>query len=199
MPKEQMNAMGTLNNRWGVCGFTSSLYSLYENSPSLRADLTSSAKQSTRVVAEIKSFLRQLEADGDALMLSQIENFTGSFNGFGGFTIDDYIRRINAVAANGQSYAIGDFSIAMPPAAVASYLQYIGFRNARVLPSGQDGQGKSELVLGLRDPKGQLQMYDGLAHYVYQKGSTIYTWGRQFNSIAEAGYSDVCVIISPHG
>lgn len=199
MPREQMNAMGTLNNRWGVCGFTSSLYSLYENSPTLRGDLTDAAKRSTRVIAEIKSFLRQLEADGNALRLKEIEAFTGSFNGYGGFTIADYIRRINAVAANGQSYASGDFSIAMPPEAVAEYLQYIGFRNARVLPSVQDGQGKSELVLGLRDPKGLLQMYDGLAHYVYQKGSTIYTWGRQFASIVDAGYSDVCVVISPHG
>ena len=199
MPKEQINAMGTLNNRWGVCGFTSSLYALYESSPSLRAELTDSAKVSTRVIAEIKSFLRQLEADGDALMLAEIATFTGTFPGFGGFTIAEYIRKINAVAASGASYAQGDFSIAMPPEAVVAYLKYIGFRNARILAPTASLVGKTELVLGLADPDNKLVSYNGLAHYVYQKGAKIYTWGRQFDSIQDAGFTATSVIISPHG
>jgi hypothetical protein len=206
MSKQQMNAMGTLNNRWGVCGFTSSLYALYENSPSLRAQLTESAKVSTRVIAEIKSFLRQLEADGNAKMLTEIADFTRSFEGFGGFTIAEYIRQIDAVAAKGASYAKGDFSIALPPEAVVAYLRYIGFRNPQVLPTGADLTGKNELVLGLADPTGKLTQYGGLCHYVYQKGSTVYTWGRQFTSVAEAGKNNpdtvgwtTCVVISPHG
>lgn len=199
MPKEQVNAMGTLNNRWGVCGFTSSLYALYEKSPTLRAELTDAAKISTRVIAEIKSFLRQLQADGDSKMLAEIASFTSSFPGYTGFTISDYIRRINAVAAKGASYAKGDFSLAMPPDAVVAYLRYIGFRNAQVLPPSSSSSGKSELLLGLADPKGNLTKYGGLAHYVYQKGAKIYSWARQFNSVADAGFSTTCVIISPHG
>lgn len=198
MPPEDMNAMGVLNERWGVCGFTSCLYSLYENSPALRSDLTHSAQQRTRLVAEIKSFLKQLEADGNALALQEIENFTGSFDGFKGFTIDEYIRKINAVAARGQSIVVGDFSIAMPPDAVVAYLRYIGLRNARIV-AASDASAKSELVLGLRDPDGKLQMHGGLAHYVYQKGTTIYSWGKQFPDIGAAGFSDVCVYISPNG
>ena len=83
MAKEQMDAMGTLNNPWGVCGFTSSLYALYENSPTLRGDLTSGAKVSTRVVAEIKSFLIQLEADGNSKTLAEIASFTSYLPGDG--------------------------------------------------------------------------------------------------------------------
>ena len=198
--KEQMDAMGTLNNPWGVCGFTSSLYALYENSPTLRGELTSGAKVSTRVVAEIKSFLVQLEADGNSKTLAEIASFTSSFAGFGGFTIADYIRRINAVAAKNQSYAKGDFSIAMPPEAVVAYLKYIGFRNARVVTDAS----KKELVLGVADPGGPLKQYGGLCHYLYKNDPTIYSWARKFPSVEKAAefagkkYT-VCAMISPHG
>lgn len=205
MSNQQINAMGTLNNRWGVCGFTSSLYALYENSPALRSELTGAAKLSTRVIAEMKSFLRQLEADGNAKMLTEIADFTRTFEGYSGFTINDYIRRIDAVAAKGMSWAKGDFSIALPPDAVVAYLRYIGFRNPRVLPAGSDLRGKNELILGVNDPSGKLTMYGGLGHYLYQKGSTIYSWGRQFTDIASAGAQvgmstwQVCAVVSPHG
>lgn len=100
MPKEQINAMGTLNNRWGVCGFNSSLYALYEHNPRKRADLTSAAKVDTRVAAEIKTFLKMLQAEGNAKLLSDIEAFTRSFGGKrAGFTIAGYIQKIDAEAA----------------------------------------------------------------------------------------------------
>lgn len=206
MPQELIDSMGMLNRRWGVCGFTSALYALHENSPGQEAGLAGSAEQCTRVAAEIKSFLRYLEAEGNALMLREIESFTSSFDGFSGFKIDDYIRRVDAVAANGQSKAIGNFSLALQPEAVAAYLDLIGFRNARVLPSGDLGQGKNELILGLKDPAGKLQKYGGLAHYVYKKAGRIYSWGLQFTDIAHpdfiknmGGATAVCVAISPHG
>ena len=190
----------------GVCGFTSALYAFYENNPTLRDELANAAKTSTRVIAEIKSFLVQLQADGDSTMLEAIETFTQSFEGYSGFTISDYIKRINAVAAKGSRDAEDDFSIALPPDAVVAYLRYIGLSNARILPSNTTLSSKNELVLCLSDPTGKLKLYNGLCHYVYQKESTIYSWGRQFDSIEEAGKVipettgwSRCVIISPHG
>jgi hypothetical protein len=205
MAKEQINAMGTLNNRWGVCGFTGALYALYENSPTLRAELTDAAKISTRVIAEVKAFLVHLQADGDAQMLNEIAAFTRVFPGYEGFTIADYLRKVDAVAANGASYAKGDFSIAMPPDAVAAYLQYIGFRNAQVLQPGLATSGKSELLLGLADPPDSTKPHNNLCHWVYQKGATVYSWGRQFKSVEDAGQQggssgwSTCVTVSPLG
>jgi hypothetical protein len=202
---EQINAMGTLNNRWGVCGFTGSLYALYENSPTLRAELTDAAKRSTRVIAEIKAFLVQLQADGDAKMLTEIASFTRVFPGYAGFSIADYLRKIDAVADKGASYAKDDFSIALPPEAVAAYLKYIGFRNPQVLQPGSATAGKSELLLGLADPPDSTKPYNNLCHWVYQNGATIYSWGRQFNSVGAAGQQvgspswSICVTVSPQG
>jgi hypothetical protein len=205
MGEEQMDAMGTLNNRWGVCGFCGALYALYDNSPTLRAELADAAGTGTRAIAEIKGFLLQLQADGNAKMLTEIAGFTRGFPGYAGFTIADYLRKIDAVAATGASDAKGDFSIAMPPDAVAAYLKHIGFRNPRVLKSGPAASGQSELLLGLANPPDSSKPYNNLCHWVYQKSITIYSWGRQFNSVGEAGQQvgmptwSTCVTVSPLG
>lgn len=201
MPKEQINAMGTLNNRWGVCGFNSSLYALYEHNPHLRAGLTSAAKIDTRVAAEIKSFLKMLEAEGNAQLLSDIESFTRSFGGqWVGFTIAGYIRTIDVEAAKeGGKFKAKmrpDLSIGLPPHAVVAYLREVtGFPGARVLtePLGGNfvtGSSASEQIVGVRDP--DMELYNGLAHYVYVNHGVVYSWGRQFHSVEEAAQECGC-------
>ena len=201
---ENINAMGTLNNRWGVCGFNSSLYALYEHNPAMRASLTSAAKVDTRVAAEIKTFLRMLQAEGNAKLLSDIETFTQSFGGqWIGFTIDGYIQKIDAEAARDggklKAKIRSNLSIAMPPHAVVAYLQKVaGFPGAKVLtdPLGGGFVASStahEQIVGLSRPS--MTSYNGLAHWVYVNNGVVYSWGRQFNSIAQCGYPGVACII----
>lgn len=196
MPKEQINAMGTLNNRWGVCGFNSSLYALYEHNPRKRADLTSAAKVDTRVAAEIKTFLKMLQAEGNAKLLSDIEAFTRSFGGKrAGFTIAGYIQKIDAEAAKeGGKFKAKmrpDLSLALPPHAVVAYLQKVaGFPGAKVVTDPVGGNlltssTANEQIIGIRDPK--MASYNGLAHWVYMNNGVVYSWGRQFTSIQQAG------------
>ena len=122
-----------LNQGWGVCGFTSSFYSLYEQNPGKRAKLIG-VGIATKVLAEIKTYLNTLKT-GEFQLLSDIEEFTKSFEGFSNFTIDAYIERITEVGVelgkSGDVTSKADddrirsnqsFSIAMPPAAVADYL-----------------------------------------------------------------------------
>jgi hypothetical protein len=41
-----IDAMGTLNSGWGICGFTSSLYALYQNNPTQRMKLAEGGPRS---------------------------------------------------------------------------------------------------------------------------------------------------------
>lgn len=208
MSKEQIDAMGTLNNRWGVCGFNSSLYALYEHNPTKRAELTSAAKIDARVAAEIKTFLRMVQAEGNAKLLSDIETFTRSFGGqWTGFTIAGYIQKIDAEAAReGEKFKAkmrADLSMAMPPHAVVAYLQKAaGFAGASVMvdPLGGGfltGSTANEQIVGLR--KSTMTSYNGLAHWVYLNNGVVYSWGRQFvglqNMVAQCGYAGVACII----
>lgn len=60
-----ITTMGKTNNDWGVCGFTSSLYSLYTHSPSVKhGALEKGADSYVRMAAEIKSYLVTLQAEG---------------------------------------------------------------------------------------------------------------------------------------
>ena len=188
MPTEDINAMGEMNNTWGVCGFSSALYALYEHNPSLRAKLTSGAKIDTRFAAEIKTFLRMLEAEGDAKMRADIEQFTRSFGPkWTGFTIAGYLQTIDDEAerlGTIQGNITKNLSIALPPHALVAYLQKVaGFPGAKVLRDPLGGMfitrsTAHEQIVGLRD--GIKTMYNGLAHWVYMKNGVVYSWAKQF-------------------
>lgn len=208
MSKEQMDAMGTLNKRWGVCGFNSSLYALYEHNPKKRADLTSAARVDTRVAAEIKTFLKILQAEGNAKLLSDIEAFTRSFGGqWAGFTIAGYIQKIDAAAAKEagklKAKMSPDLSLALPPHGVVAYLQKAaGFPGAKVMTDRLGGNfvttsTANEQIVGLRKPN--MTSYNGLAHWVYVNNGVVYSWGRQFaglqNMMTQYGYTGVACII----
>ncbi|HME25825.1 MAG TPA: hypothetical protein VKI44_31580 [Acetobacteraceae bacterium] len=57
---DEMNLMGSTNNLWGVCGFTSTFYSMYELNRGKRA-LLIGAGIATKVLAEIKTYLMLLK------------------------------------------------------------------------------------------------------------------------------------------
>ena len=169
--------MGVLNKGWGICGFTSSLYALYEHNPSQRAGLSVGASTGSRVLAEIKAYLRMLQAAGRNDLLGEIETFTKSFGGnYSGFTIDSYISNINNIVNTVVDTSSYKHSIALPPHAVVDYLQRIcQFKAAKVVGLNYDAP---EMILGVC--KTNMTMYGGLAHYLYLRDGTIYSWGKRF-------------------
>ena len=176
-----INSMSTLNEEWGICGFASSLSALYEHSPRQQAQLAQAAETKTRMLAEIKSYLVMLKADGRVDLLSAIQTFTRSFGStWAAFDIDQYIGRINATVTAGTG---DDFSIAMPPEAVVDYLRRMcDFKSARALASNLPDP--PELILGLCSTT--MRMHNGLAHWVYQLNGKIYSWGDEFLSVNQA-------------
>jgi hypothetical protein len=185
-PMTDFDKMGVLNSGWGICGFTSSLYALYTHNPGMQAKLAQGAPEPTRMLAEIKTFLRMLQADGQQQLLDDITAFTQSFGGVHAhFTITRYIERINKTVTKGADPDNEKFGIGLPPHVVVEYLKRVcDFRNARV----EDMTfAAHELILGVADRTDKkMTMYDGLAHYLYQRGNKIYSWGKQFGSVAEA-------------
>ncbi len=177
--------MGVMNQGWGICGFTSSLYALYTNKPSEQVKLAQGGGTPTMVLAEIKSYLRMLQADGRQDLLGGITSFTRSFGGvFAGFTIDDYIARINDVVKIGANVGDAKFGIAMPPDAVVDYLKRIcDFGGARLIGTGD---ACSECILGVYETANPGSMHKGLKHYLYSLNGTIYSWGNQFADVDAA-------------
>jgi len=180
MATTDINSMGKLNADQGICGFASSLYALYTHSPR-KTELSEGAEVETRMLAEIKTYLKLLQADNRVDLMSAIQTFTRSFGGaYANFDLDKYIEQINAVANGGS---VGDFSIAMPPEAVVDYLRRAcDFKSAKLLTGNMPDP--AELILGLCSTK--MKMYNRLAHYVYQLNGTVYSWGMQFGSVQQA-------------
>jgi hypothetical protein len=174
----EIDSMGVSNKKYGVCGFTSSLYALYTRSPT--SSLAAGAQVDTRIMAEIKTYLTMLKADGRADLLAEIKDFTNTFPGFGGFTIDGYIEQIKAAVKSG----IPNFSIAMTPSAVVDYLKRAcEFKNAKEVALTDTSV---ELILGVRDAKGKSSPHKGLIHWVYYFNGTVFSWGEQFGGGSEA-------------
>lgn len=180
-----INKMGLMNAPWGICGFTSSLYALHNHSQqSKHAALEAGGESPTKILAEIKTYLRLLQAEGRQDILDSIEQFTQSFGGFNHWTITSYIERINSVVTNGADQNDPQFGIGMPPAAVVDYLKRVcDFPNAKVADLGASG---TEMILGMGTTKLGMPLYDGLGHYLYLRNSTIHSWGQTFSDTASA-------------
>lgn len=180
-----IDSMGVLNSGWGICGFTSSLYALYNNNPSQRPKLAQGAVTPTRMLAEIKTYLRMLQAEGRRDILDDIKTFTRTFGGVHKqFTVTRYIERINSTVTKGADPGNEKFGIALPPHAVVDYLERVcGFRSAKVVDLSHQA---NEMILGVYDKKSKMKMYGGLAHYLYSRNQKIFSWGQQFGNVEQA-------------
>jgi hypothetical protein len=200
-PSSDFDKMGVLSEGWGICGFTSPLYALSIHNPAQRARLAQGAVEPTRMLAEIKTFLRMLQADRQQKLLDDITTFTRSFGGkHKHFTITRYIERSNATVTNGAEPNNERFGIGLPPEAVVESLKRVcDLKNARVVDLSHDAH---ELIPGVADRTDKtMTLYDGLAHYLYKRGNRIYGWGKQFGGVTEAmkgfgGKGEVCVKIA---
>src|SRR5687768_284235 len=114
LPK--IDDMGVLNQGWGICGFSSSLYALYQNNPTQRLKLAEGGRTATMMLAEIKVYLKTLQIEERNDLLQAIQTFTRSFGkGFSGFTIDGYISEINKAKGGVVDTRDSKYGIAMPP------------------------------------------------------------------------------------
>lgn len=178
--------MGVTNKVHGVCGFTSTLYMVHKYRPKLHKRLDKAlgdkgldGKQSmrnTRMQAEIKTFLRMMQANGAANLLNDIEELTRSFPGCDQWTIEGYIKDID----KGLDHTA--YSIALPPEAVIAYAETMwGLRAYQ-----KDDDVPGDAILGLTRT-GIVNRWSNLAHYVYRDGANrLYSWGEQFADLAGA-------------
>ena len=195
-----MKNMGKLNEPWGICGFTSSLYGLYAHNPAMRVRLSGRAVSACNMVAEIKSFLVTLQAGGKAAMLANIETFTQSFGGvYAGWTVTTYIQRINTLAASLDGLStedlakpINDFSIALPPNAVVEYLKLICDFQTATSRTGVVTTYPNECILGLCDTG--TGPYNDLKHYVYYLNGTIHSWGKTFKNMTSTDFDGIRIV-----
>lgn len=170
--------MGVENLTQGICGFTSTLYAVHMNRPRLQNQLEGAldvATRSTRLMAEIKTFLQMMKAAGNDAVLGQIAELTRTFPGYDAWSVDSYIKEINKLG-------VGNFSIAMPPEATMEYMRTAW----DMRPVLTDKVLPGDIILGLTRTGGPQNRWKNLAHYVYQSaGGRIYSWGEQFENLAE--------------
>jgi hypothetical protein len=86
--------MGIENSSQGICGFTSTLYAVYDNRPQLRQGLGNALggqDRKTRMMAEIKTFLQMMKAESNSAVLNQITELTRTFPRYQAWTVDSYI------------------------------------------------------------------------------------------------------------
>jgi hypothetical protein len=174
LPKEKITE---INTTWGICGFASSLTACHKDSPLIKE--VKPADFPTRLMAEIKTFLKVLEASKSPIY-KDIEALTKTFKGFEKFNIPDFIDDINKVAvAPGKPVVLPKgFGIAMTPEAVVKYLEVCWDKKAKL--NKGDASGKKGVILGLFDKKG-----GDLKHWVYKEDDKkVYNWG-EVKSLAD--------------
>ena len=189
--QKNMVPVGITNRGWGVCGFTSTLYSMYELNPGKRGLIIKRSRIGGTVLAEIKTYLMMLKTE-NSLLLQDIEEFTQSFDR-PDWTIDNYINNINeAFIGDRPEQAVlmdASFGIAMPPKAVVDYVSRVWGYNAELWKGPDPG---SNGIIGVRDVTKNRWKYNGLCHWMYRSNRRIYSWGRVFNSVSGAD-KDFCV------
>lgn len=176
MPSEIPGNLGITNVGWGVCGFTSTFYAMWELNPGARGALINAPKP-FNVLAEIKQYLRTLQAEGNVKTLTAITDFTRSFgNPYDKFDIDNYISRINKAVSLSEGAIKGDknFGIAMPPKCVADYIRRIWNFDCDIAM----GDGGGDAIVGVKNTKNSaMTEYRGLCHWMYRCNNQYYSWG----------------------
>jgi len=173
-------AISELNKGWGICGFASVLGALHQNgvfTGTIDHAVTHN-QLNTRLLAEIKTYLVVLQSEESGL-IDEIERFTRTFGGpFSGFTIDNYIKKVNTISSSPPNLSDSGFSIAMPPNAVVDYLDRVAGKKAVLTPDPT--HVRNNVILGLGDKTKPGGEWKGLGHWVYKKTDLeIYNWGKQ--------------------
>ena len=198
-------ALGNLNKQWGVCGFTSTFYAMYRANPAARGWLVN-ASEVYSVLYEISDYLKALQA-AQSPLLNDITDFTRSFGPpYHQFDVPSYINMIDTaseytrqiLAGGNESHRKSNeaaltgyslFGIAMPPQAVADYIERMWKWKATIIEFGA-GSFAGDAIVGVRNPADTtMTKYHGLCHYLYRGGGTYYSWGDEFPSLEAAANS----------
>jgi hypothetical protein len=170
---------------------------MYELNPEKRSQIVKASKPFS-VLAEIKTYLQMLMAEGKIQMLCEIQCFTQSFGvvkgiDFGRWTIEDYIQNVNKTTEL-FAYKINEatedyiqrvknleneseikikadrmFGMAMPPHVLKDYLERV-WQYDTTLTTTKDGILPNSFgIVGVKDTtKETMKLYDGLCHYMYK-------------------------------
>ncbi len=172
-----IDAMGVENDEYGICGFTSTLYAVYSRRPNLQNRLDTAmgdTTRRTRMMAEIKTFLQMMRANGKFFLLRDIAELTRSFPGYEHWSVNYYIKRIN------RQIPDDDYSIAMPPEATMEYMRTAWDMRPALVDTDRPG----DVILGLTRSGAPANRWKNLAHYVFRDAAgTIYSWGDQFTDL----------------
>jgi hypothetical protein len=213
MSGSTLKTLGQLNRGWGICGFTSTFYAMYQANPATRGWLIN-ATQVYSVLYEICDYLEMLQAAGSRL-LKDIETFTCSFGApYDKFTVAGYIEKVrsssevtrqvlelgqNAVRKEHHAELRDDelFGIAMPPHAVVDYIERV-WKWKATITEFKAGDLTCDAIVGVRDVTlTNLTMYHGLCHYLYRGGGKYYSWGKQIASLEAANPNyQICYAIT---
>lgn len=213
MSDTAMLSMGNLNRGWGICGFTSTFYAMYKANPAARGALIN-ASDVFSVLYEITDYLKLLQSAGSPLV-GEIERFTRSFGPpYDTFTVPGYIASVDKASttmsrlisldsvavANVEASAMSHnalFGIAMPPQAVADYIQRVWKWRATIIEYGAESSS-DDAVVGVRDVKDTtLKLYHGLCHYLYRSNNVYYSWGNRYGSLTAANRNyKICYAIT---
>jgi len=213
MADTAMLSMGNLNRGWGICGFTSTFYAMYQANPATRGSLIN-ASSVFSVLYEISDYLKLLQSAGSPLV-NDITRFTRSFGKpFDTFSVPKYIQAIDKASTNMSRFislpSLGVarieessmernelFGIALPPQAVVDYIERVWKWRAGITEYGV-GNMHDDAIVGVRDIKNTtLKMYHGLCHYLYRENNRFYSWGAEFPNLAAADPNyKICYAIS---
>ncbi len=201
-----ISLMGKANSDQGICGFTSALYALYATNPALQGGRTTmrdhlnkslggkflwwtlNSNAHLRLRAEIKTFLRLLQANGREDILLAITTFTQGFGGvYAAWTVQQYIQSIDT-AVSGINSGNSDYSIAMPPVALEEYMRLMWGMNPNFVPGVPPANGS---IIGLASDgdarvDGERTNPTRLKHYVYKApDGKIHSWGKTYKNLDE--------------
>lgn len=212
MSSSVMKSMGVLNAGWGICGFTSTFYAMYDKRPGTQGWLVN-ATQVFSVLYEITDYLKALQGTNSPL-LKAITEFTRSFGPpYDKFTVQGYIEMVDLSSeTTRQVLSFGDdtltkqfegelktdelFGIAMPPLAVADYIERQWKGKATITESKISSVG-GDAIVGVRDKTDTKKtLYHGLCHYLYRSGGKFYSWGNEYAALADADPNfEICYTI----
>lgn len=152
------------NSNWGICGFASTIAALCQNKVvSLGVPTKYLDDLLLDVIAE---YLNTLLKERSPLV-TDIEVFTKTFEGFRGFTVADFIQRIY------NADILSPFGVAMTSKAMVDFLNRNG---ARAWLSPIDPK-QSNVILGLGTGE-PAKIEKGLLHWVYKfNAKQVYNYG----------------------
>lgn len=165
-----------VNTKWGICGFCSSLGALWCTDPDVQKKVTQITKKdfSTRLLADIKTFLMQYKAKGDKEMLKQLTEFNKNWDA--AFTIDGFIGKVN----DSVKVIPKDLTLAMTPVALVDYLK-LNWELKGNYSKGRPADTTKNVILGLYKKK-DAHAYKELKHWVFMKDKNhVYNWGEEKN------------------